>query len=1198
MKRRLIFLLLAAAMLFSAVLVVSAENTVAENAETPVIAVQEVWGEAGTTVEVNVTITGTPGLLGAVVNISWDEELNLIKASSGSAFADLAYQEPSKFSHTGTNFVWYGLELETVSDGTILTLTYQISEDAQEWNQYGIYLTCKSSDCYDQDQNPVNISTKNGTALVITYIPGDADDNGKVEVQDLILLSRYISDGCVTDPEGYNAAPNTMAADVNNSGAINPLDLSILAQYISDGGTDPQGYNAVLMPAMPKCLHSNVEYVAAKEPTYTETGNRAYWHCGICDGYFSDEACKNAISYEDTVIPVKTGYAIEYHLYDNREYLQENGVENSNPAYYDSNDGLKLKNLKKDGYVFDGWYDGAGESAERITEIAAGETGNLELYAHWTPVEYNIAYYEYGSHTNVTTYTIEERIVLSDPNWIGRRFVEWVDSEGQPWSEIPVGSTGNLELTATWKSNLNVAHPSSGNEKIMVIYNENQNVYHFIYALGTLEHVTLEEMKDIPWKFKNEQEVVTFEYSESVTIEQDFSNTIAETVSTSVSTSTEWSQTVENAGSKTTETFQSMTGGLEFGPEDVKAKIEYSNGKTESDTSSWSQSRVDGGRIDNGSEQSYESASTISYMNQISTTVTGSHTVTENMPEGYYGFAKLGNIKVYAVVSYAPDTDSYFLDTYSILDNSHQSVIYVSDPGKLNDDSCDSLPYFDRIGEIEDWIENRREVTVNFDPNGGVVETGKKTAIYDTSYGVLPIPTRDGYVFNGWMLQNTEVTSNTNVNIATAHTLVARWKEKAYNISYDLSRETIVTDPTKGGMDYPETVVFGQAFTLPVPETPYYEFGGWYTSDGVRLTDENGEGLRNWNIPEDTTVYVDWVKKYSDYTYVYSLVSFDAIRKNPSGNYMIVKDITLGGMEPIPNFSGILDGRGHTLSGWTYQQKTVGNIGIFGENSGTICNLNLTDCEITTDVSPKINGQLNAGILCGKNTGTIENVKIWDCHYHTDVGGIDEGAHTITYAGFVCGENWGNILKCSVLNSNLYAYTGTEWWSSWTLVGSIVGNVKAGTVQDVLASGNTIEGAAEAYANVGWFGECHGHGELNVAVGGIAGWAHDGTVRRAVSQDNTLTPTKKRECGCSNLMLKASGHVIGYLEDTTLTDCYAQTGKTLIGGGNSSTGAMNLTTEAIWLAQLSKAFQTGVWLDDDGRIMIDHTVLTDIIIPE
>ena len=106
MKRRLIFLLLAAAMLFSAVLVVSAENTVAENAETPVIAVQEVWGEAGTTVEVNVTITGNPGLLGAVVNISWDEELNLIKASSGSAFADLAYQEPSKFSHTGTNFVW------------------------------------------------------------------------------------------------------------------------------------------------------------------------------------------------------------------------------------------------------------------------------------------------------------------------------------------------------------------------------------------------------------------------------------------------------------------------------------------------------------------------------------------------------------------------------------------------------------------------------------------------------------------------------------------------------------------------------------------------------------------------------------------------------------------------------------------------------------------------------------------------------------------------------------------------------------------------------------------------------------------------------------------------------------------------------------------------------------------------------------
>lgn len=54
-------------------------------------------------------------------------------------------------------------------------------------------------------------------------------------------------------------------------------------------------------------------HVAAKAPTYTEDGNIEYWICNTCNKLFSDEACTNEITLEDTVL-AKLG-----HNYENGE---------------------------------------------------------------------------------------------------------------------------------------------------------------------------------------------------------------------------------------------------------------------------------------------------------------------------------------------------------------------------------------------------------------------------------------------------------------------------------------------------------------------------------------------------------------------------------------------------------------------------------------------------------------------------------------------------------------------------------------------------------------------------------------------------------------------------------------------------------------------------------------------------------------
>ena len=68
-------------------------------------------------------------------------------------------------------------------------------------------------------------------------------------------------------------------------------------------------------------------------------------------------------------------YTITYHL---------NGGTNAaaNPAEYDGTEAITLAAPSREGYIFEGWYtDSEFETA--VTEIAAGTTGNLDLYAKW-----------------------------------------------------------------------------------------------------------------------------------------------------------------------------------------------------------------------------------------------------------------------------------------------------------------------------------------------------------------------------------------------------------------------------------------------------------------------------------------------------------------------------------------------------------------------------------------------------------------------------------------------------------------------------------------------------------------------------------------------------------------------------------------------------------------------------------------------
>ena len=308
MKKRIISLLLVLTFMLSIVpsfgITASATSGVVSAESEAVIMVEEIWGNPGKTVDLNLVILENPGILGATITVSWDENLTLVADASGEAFNHMTYTSPSRYVASGTNFVWFGNEVEEAIDGAILTLTFKVSETAQNNDILPVRVSYTYGDIIDQNDNDVTLNITDGHIRVITYQPGDVTGDGRVTARDLVRLSQYISDGCKTDPEGYNAEVVEGACDVTGDGRINARDLIKLSQYISDGSqTNPEGYNAVLKPAkIPECQHSNAQETPATAAKCTEPGNIAYWYCADCGKYYRDADCTAEISFSNTVV--------------------------------------------------------------------------------------------------------------------------------------------------------------------------------------------------------------------------------------------------------------------------------------------------------------------------------------------------------------------------------------------------------------------------------------------------------------------------------------------------------------------------------------------------------------------------------------------------------------------------------------------------------------------------------------------------------------------------------------------------------------------------------------------------------------------------------------------------------------------------------------------------------------------------------
>ncbi len=128
---------------------------------------------------------------------------------------------------------------------------------------------------------------------------------------------------------------------------------------------------------------------------------------------------------------------------------------------YDSETGYTLHTPTRNGYAFGGWFTSSDFSADsKITEIAAGTTGTVKVYAKWSKIE-KIVYELNGgelAENAPTEYVRGTATDLPEATLFGYEFEGWYTTsdfqEGTKVTSVPTDATGDFKVYARFVYNL------------------------------------------------------------------------------------------------------------------------------------------------------------------------------------------------------------------------------------------------------------------------------------------------------------------------------------------------------------------------------------------------------------------------------------------------------------------------------------------------------------------------------------------------------------------------------------------------------------------------------------------------------------------------------------------------------------------------------------------------------------------------
>ena len=151
------------------------------------------------------------------------------------------------------------------------------------------------------------------------------------------------------------------------------------------------------------------------------------------------------------------------------------------------------------------------------------------------------------------------------------------------------------------------------------------------------------------------------------------------------------------------------------------------------------------------------------------------------------------------------------------------------------------------------YTSTSRVYQVTLNVNDGTIGENVTDYTYGTAV-TLPVPTKNGYKFEGWY-DNAEFTGVTVTEISAAatgdKTYYAKWVAEQYTITFNTDGGVFVETPIS-------SYIYGTTATLPVPTKNGYKFEGWYDNaefTGTALTEISDRAIG------DKVFYAKWRKE-------------------------------------------------------------------------------------------------------------------------------------------------------------------------------------------------------------------------------------------------------------------------------------------------------------------------------------------------
>lgn len=194
---------------------------------TAAIAISSLTAYPSDTIRIPVSIRSNPGISAMKLTITYDTELlEYQEAAFDQAFLDAAGAQTCVNAETAGKVIldWVQGQGEYSGSGDFAVLTFKVKAVTEDGDA-ALTITYDPEDIFNKDHENQTFQIENGTVQVKKLRPGDINGDGSVNINDALLLLRYV---CELDQDQVLGNP-----DVTGDGKVNNKDVVTLLRFVA-----------------------------------------------------------------------------------------------------------------------------------------------------------------------------------------------------------------------------------------------------------------------------------------------------------------------------------------------------------------------------------------------------------------------------------------------------------------------------------------------------------------------------------------------------------------------------------------------------------------------------------------------------------------------------------------------------------------------------------------------------------------------------------------------------------------------------------------------------------------------------------------------------------------------------------------------------------------------------------------------------